>query len=73
MKKFGMKRFSIRQDPKKQVTFSVTVYENAAGGLSIYSDPMQYESTSVNVGRDLLLLLNEWIDMVECDYQFLDQ
>jgi len=57
---------------KTEITFTATVYQNPNGVISIYSPSMKYESTTKNVGKDLILLISEWLDMMEAEHEFLE-
>jgi len=58
---------------KNQVSFDVTVYEDD-GALFIHSETMRYLSTTTKTmaGRDLILLLTDWLTLQEADNAFLD-
>lgn len=57
---------------KTEITFTATVYQDPNGVISIYSPSMKYESTTTNVGKTLILLVIEWLDMMEAEHEFLD-
>ena len=52
---------------KTIVTFtaSVTLYEN--GKQEIFSPSMQYQAGTKNAGKDLMLLICEWWDLMQLD------
>ena len=53
---------------KSSVSFTaeVTFYEN--GKMEIFSPSMQYQAGTKNAGKDLMLLICEWWDLMQLDY-----